>query len=264
MFNTPTKTARTFPFPSRECSHSGRFTRGFLPFHCKFNQRRNMRLFCTVLAYALVPLGALAYPLDGNLVALAQGSTIPNDDDPTAHAGMNPLGSPVSDTGVQSFSMTGSGITTTGNLREVVWRNPSGTLDFYMQFDVLSGALSSVFAADTGNFGGFLTSAGTVSTIALLGAPGSQFPTSISRSPGDGDTLTFIFTKPITSGLSATMVVSTNALLDHASNIGLIGGGGGTQTLGGFQPMQAIPEPRTVGLFAAGVGLILMGRRRRS
>ena len=38
--------------------------------------------------------------------------------------------------------------------------------------------------------------------------------------------------------------------LDNASNIGLIGAGGGTETVAGFEPIPAVPEP---------VSIILLG-----
>ena len=205
------------------------------------------------------------------LPPLAPSGVILNVDDTCAadHASASPIGALVSDTGVQPFSLTGSGITTGGNLREVVYREMAGTLDFYFQFEITSGtALSSVSNANTGNFAGFNTEVGTVSPIQLLsGQPGSAAPVFDTRS-ANGDTIEWSYLNGVGVGsTSLTMAISTNATLDQASNIGLLGAGGGTETLNGFEPggtgRAPIPEPTSILLLGTGLGLVAASTRLR-
>jgi hypothetical protein len=221
--------------------------------------RRFSLLFIFLFAVAAAHASLVGLPV------VAPGSTVSNTDDVLGvdHNGINPVGSLFLDTGVQNFNFTGSGITTAGTVREVVYKEGGGTLDFLMEVNVSSGSLSEVSQVNTGNFMQFTTEIGTISPVALLGlGTGTFFPTSVSRT-GGGDTIIFNFNNPITKGESATMVISTNATNAIGSNIGLIGAGGGTQTVDGFQPTN-VPEPATLSIL--GVGLIAMSfiRRRRA
>jgi len=199
-----------------------------------------------------------------SLPSLAPGSSVANVDDTVDHSGINPIGSLFSDSGIQSYSFVGSGITTSGTLREVVYQEASGTLDFFIHVSVTGGSLSQVSLVNTGDFSGFDTRVGTISPIALLGlGAGTKLPITAFRTAG-GDTVTWLFASPITAGQqAATLVISSNATLDKPSNIGLIGAGGGTVTLNGFQPVAGVPEPSTLLLMGAGLlGAAIAAKKR--
>jgi len=211
------------------------------------------------LVAVLAAICGVAYPLSGT-VALAPGSTVNNANTLTSN-GLNPIGTLVADTGLQAFSFTGSGLTTTGELREVVYRQPAPdvTLDFYFQIEVTSG---EVFAVTAGNFSSFLTSVGTDSPVSLLGlGPGLGMPSYETRS-ASGGTVSFIFTNPISAGEGATSVISTNGTDFTDSNIGIIGSGGGTKTLDGFQTAPPVAEVGTFWLIGSGLGSIALIFRR--
>jgi hypothetical protein len=196
------------------------------------------------------------------------GVLLPNTDDtcPADYSGTSPIGTLVSDTGVQAFSFTGSGVTTAGNLQEVVYRELGGTLDFYLQVQVTSGVLDSAISGlNTGNFGGpppFVTQVGTTSLIQLLGA-GTVAPYYDTRS-AQGSTIQWNYLNGVTAGsTSFTMAISTDALFDAPGNIALIGSGG-TATLAGFQPVRT-PEPKLEVYIVLGatLGLAALFIRRR-
>jgi hypothetical protein len=212
------------------------------------------------LLYLLVCAGIARADLVG-LPTINPGTLTANTDSTTDSNQANPIGTLFSDTGVQTFDFTGSGVETTGSLREAVYQEASGTLDFLIQLNVSAG---SVIAVDTGNFAGFNTRVGTLSPVSLLGfGPGSLAPLLDFRSFG-GDTVGWIFGNPLTPGVeSFTLAISTNATADAMSNVGLIGSDGGTQTLLAFQPTVVAEPSFYVLLFGAVAGVFWHERRRR-
>jgi hypothetical protein len=211
-----------------------------------------------LLATGIASAGLIGLP------TLSPGTTLANVDDLSVadRNGTSPLGSIFLDTGVQNFSFTGSGITTSGQVREVVFRETTGTLDFLIGVNVTAGALSEVSQVNTGNFVGFTTRVGTISLIQLLGAAGSFQPTTVSRTSG-GDTIDWNYNTNLTGGQAAVAVISTDAFNAIPSNVGLIGAGGGTQTVAGFEPTN-VPEPTSFVLMGGGLVVAGLLRRRRS
>lgn len=195
------------------------------------------------------------------------GVEFPNVDDSCAsdRSGSSPKGSVAADTGIQTFSFTGSGITTSGNLREVVFRESSGTLDFFIQLDVISGmVLSAVNDVNTGNFSTFLTAVGTVSPIQLLPGPAGTASPSFDTRSSTGDTIEWRYLSGIPVGTASyTMAISTDGTIFGPSNIGLLGAGGGTATLDGFQPLATTPEPLSIILLGTVLASFAIVARRR-
>src|SRR5258708_34282597 len=203
-----------------------------------------------------------ATPLAGTVVANPGDTVFPGLVAPGTAAGML-LASLVA-----PYSFTTTAGLTSGTLVSAVFKNSSGTLDFYYQVNncfqagiaaFCPGAAASATAiareTDT-SFVGFMTFLGfrpDGSTLAgSLVVDGSVAPVTADRGPlGPGSTLGFQFSPPdgakVLPGLSSNVVIiSTDAKFFKAGTPDVIEGG--TQTVASFQPSTGVPEPASLAL----------------
>jgi len=170
-----------------------------------------------------------------------------------------------------SFSTTAG--TTSGVLRSAVYRNPSGTIDFYYQvFNNLNSVTALSRESDT-SFSGFTTNlAFRVDTGSLTGSTFTTptagiIPVTADRD-ASGTTVGFNFvpappgTKVPPGSTSAVLIISTNATSFTAGNAEIIDGG--TITVAAFQPASGVPEPATLALIGGGLLALAAIRRRAS
>ena len=150
----------------------------------------------------------------------------------------------------------------TGNIVSAVFRNSSGTLDFYFQV-VNSASSTDALARETDiNFSGFLTWFGfRVDGASLPGAVfvnGTVAPVTADRNSG-GNVVGFSFNPPDSAKIapgqtSNVLVVSTNAVTFKAGTANIIDGS--VASVATFAP-ATVPEPATTGLI--GIGLLFVG-----
>jgi PEP-CTERM motif len=170
-------------------------------------------------------------------------------------------------------TLPGVALTFTADVREAVYRNTSGTLDFYYQFARTGGgALSSqmIGAFTAAAFGGY-TVEGFVSAADPDGAgifTAANNPPASTTTTGRNATGIVLQTDFGTNGLmgletSATYIFRTNAVnYDALGTVGVINGS--TFTVQGFQPIAAaVPEPSTWAMMLIGfAGLAYASRRK--
>ncbi len=210
-------------------------------------------------------MGKLRYLALGASAALAIAAAAP-----AAHANvLSPGGSVLPDapgvngsllaeTGWQSFSFAG----TTGSVLEIVVADSTnmfgaGDLSFIYQVQITGGDLGHVTGFD---YKGWLTDvqSGCEMGDSLLACGGTN-ASSVDRS-ADGSVVSFNFSPNLVAGdWSESLVIATNAKHYTVGTIGLIDGGGATET--GYAP--TVPEPSTWAMMALGfAGLGYAGFRR--
>ena len=217
-------------------------------------------LLLAAIAFALAS-GASAYPLSGT-TALAD---IPGNALPGNATGDNP-GTLLADM-TEPWSFTTTAGTTSGTLRTAVFRESSGTLDFYYQVSNDASSKTSIGRESNTFFDGFLTSVGfrtDGSSDAMLApagfANGTMAPDLTDRNAGViGFNFSLVVTDKIAPGeTSNILIISTNAMNYTKGNAELLDGG--ATTVAAFQP-TSVPEPTTMALLGGGL-LALAGIRR--
>ena len=169
-------------------------------------------------------------------------------------------------------SVPGIAFTFAATMRSAVYRNITGTLDFYYQVERTGpgslGEDSEVKTFTAANFHGFtvdaLVSAADVDGggfFTMANNPG-DFTSTAQRTP-DGETLRTLFNVNglVGTDTSATYIFRTNATEFTRGTFGVIDG----STFSGlaFAPTSAVPEPATWGLMLVGFGIVGSTLRRR-
>ncbi|HEY6390894.1 MAG TPA: PEP-CTERM sorting domain-containing protein [Bryobacteraceae bacterium] len=216
------------------------------------------RLSLVLTLFALAAMSLSATPLTGTIL------TNPGD---TVFPGFVPPGTAPGTllaSLVAPYSFVTTAGTTSGSLVSAVYRNSSGTLDFYYQVNNAASSATAIARETDDAFNGFLTWLGfRVDGSALAGplfVDGTVGPVTGDRNGGTGAVVGFSFNPPdgakILPGLhSNVLVISTNAVNFQAGNASVIDGG--TQTVASFQPSAATPEPASFALL--GLGLLAVG-----
>ncbi len=170
-----------------------------------------------------------------------------------------------------SVNNPGVGLTFSAIMRSAVYRNTSGTLDFYYQVARTGAGTTGnqmIDAFTAADFSGFLVD-GFVSAADPDGAgfftAANNPPSSTTRTGRSSSDVT-LQTDFGTNGLdgteiSATYIFRTNATAFTAGTYGIIDG----STISGvaFAPINAVPEPATWGLMLVGFGVVGSAMRRR-
>jgi hypothetical protein len=168
--------------------------------------------------------------------------------------------------------------TSSGTLVSAVYRNPSGTLDFYYQVtdnltapncggggqpfcDPLSRETDTDFIGWATAVGFRIDGASLPSTVFV---DGTVAPVTADRN-GVGNVVGFSFIPPDSSKIqpgqtSNVLVISTNAMNYKAGNASVIDGG--VTTVASFEPAPGVPEPAS--LLLIGGGFVVLGLVRRS
>jgi len=171
--------------------------------------------------------------------------------------GSSMVGTQVADTGVLNFTTSQY---VSGTLRQEVYKESSGTLDFYYLVSNNSSSVDNIGRLTTNNFAGFTTDVSYLTT-------GGTAPTDSDRS-GAGDTVGFDFKGPNGNTLAAGTSSAWIEISTNATSFAFIGSSniidGNVASVTTYSPTAA-PEPMSMSLLGAGLaGFGLLGLRRRS
>jgi hypothetical protein len=210
---------------------------------------------CAILALVIllvVPSRASAF-LAGTTVLVPNSSVIPGD--ATGDAAGTLLAS-------LSAPFTTNLGTTSGTLLTAVYREATGTLDFYYQIVNSPGSTDGIGRETDTNFAGFQTEVGfRADGSSLPSSPfsnGTVLPQTADRSVV-GNSVGFNFPIPLNvlpGQTSFVFVISTNATNFTTGNMSVIDGG--VFSTSAFRP---IPEPESIALLV--IGSIIFGSVRR-
>ena len=223
----------------------------------KFSARTSLLVVCLGLAAS----SAMATTLTGTVVVTPGSTVFPGLVSAAPGTLLASLVSPY------SFSTTAG--TTSGTLTTAVYRNSSGTLDFWYQVANSASSATAIARETDVNFANFLTALGYSTSSFGPFATGTVAPiTGDSSSLGPGSTIGFTFGpqdsfKIAPGQTSFAFVISTNASLFTNGNASIIDGG--TQTVAAFEPLAGsqvgVPEPSTLVLLSTAI-LGSIARRR--
>jgi hypothetical protein len=169
----------------------------------------------------------------------------------------------------EPWSLSSTAGSLNGTLTTAVYRETSGTLDFYYQVSVTSGTpVHGVFdtiGRVTGtDFDNFLTDVGFLTTsFGPFSTGGTVAPQFADRK---GGVIGFSFVSPTVSPIhvgetSNILVISTNATNYVPGNASPHDGSG--DIVPAFQPAGNVPEPATMALFGGGLLALACIRRYR-
>jgi len=206
---------------------------------------RRSGIFLTALILGLMAIAphSQAAPLPGTILTTPGSTVLPGLIAPGTPAGtlLASLVSPY------SFATTGG--TTSGTIISAVYRNSSGTLDFYYQVTNSASSATAIARVAAMSFTGFTTWTGfRVDAVGPFAAGTVAYVT--ADSDGLGNVLGFSFSPPnsakILPSLAAyIMVISTNATAFTAGNTSVVDGG--ATTAAAFQPASVGPTgPLTI------------------
>lgn len=211
-----------------------------------------------IAAFCLIAPASQAAPLVGTVLTSPSATVFPGLIAPGTPAGtlLASLIAPY------SFATTAG--TTSGTLTSAVYRNSTGTLDFYYQVANSANSATAIARETDTSFAGFTTWTGfRVDAVGPFVA-GTVAPVTADRN-GAGTVVGFSFNPPdsskILAGLTSnTLVISTDATGFTVGNAAVIDGG--TQTVSAFQP-TGVPEPATTLLIGGGLVAVAFLRRRK-
>jgi len=204
------------------------------------------------------------------------GTTISGPYNTGQNNGGKPIGTLVASTGVESQTTTNGGDTAslTVSFEEEVYKELSGTLDFYYQIKVTAasktgaGAIPAVQELDVSDFSNWTLEAGTAGSVtSLFGGAGTQSPTTIGRDSTPGDTVSFFFSpSDLKNGTtSLVLVVSTPATtyVPGDASLGNTRGVEGQDYIAFAPGVDPVPEPVSMLLGGSVLGLSALWLRRR-